>query len=199
MNTLRTLWLERHPVFVRRARLVTAKQHAGESATQLIDRIEEMSDDAEIEKMTKEDWVVQFSLTAISDKRIATKWMEASEPSKAKLRELALSVETARTKIGRNAQAEEPGSAKVFATQSGHSSKGAAGSSKSKKETSKAKSSAPPCYNCGSTRHSKKEECPVFNKKVKCDKCGRPGHLQRVCRSKGPPSASKTGATPKHN
>ena len=193
LNSLRELWLQRHPVFVRRARLFTARQQAGESATQLVDRMMEMAKDAEVESMTLEDWVTQFSMLNITDKRISTKWMEASEPDVKKLRELALSVDSARAKASKGAQAEEaPGSARVFATSGqSHTSRGAAGSS-SKKDSSKAKGGPNPCYNCGSTKHSRKEECPVFKKGVKCDKCKKPGHLQRVCRQNA--SSSKRGS-----
>ena len=184
-STLRSLWLQRHPVFVRRARLFTTKQQAGETATQLLDRLMEMARDAEIERMSLEDWVVQFALTSITDKRISTKWLEAGEPDITRLRELALSVETARAKTHKGGQADSSqSSAQVFASTSGqsHTSRSAAGSSSSKKEKSKAKGGPSPCYNCGSTKHAKKEDCPVFKKGVKCTGCQKAGHLQRVCR-----------------
>ena len=197
LNTLRSLWLQRHPVFVRRARLFTNRQLAGETATQMVDRILEMAKDAEVERMTLEDWVVHFSITSISDKRISTKWLEAGEIDVNRLRELALSVETARAKTSKGAAQTETsqGSAKVFAAQGQGSSKskGAASSSQSAKKDSsgKKKGGTNSCYNCGSTRHAKKDDCPVFKKGVVCEGCKKPGHLQRVCRQ----NASKKSAS----
>mgnify|MGYP000314946357 CR=1 FL=1 len=193
LATLRNVWLQRHPVFVRRIRYVNIKQEPGENASEMMDRIEAMAKHADVVTMSVEDWNTQIALNAINDKRISAKWMEQSEPDFAKLKEIVFSVESARAKTQKGASSETS-SAKVFAQSQKTSSSGKGStSSKSKESSSKKKgASASQCYLCGSNRHARREDCPVFQKGLLCHKCNKQGHLQKMC--KGSSSAKKGGS-----
>ena len=193
LATLRQVWLQRHPVYNRRVKYVNLKQESGECASEMMDRIEEMAKHADVVNMSVDDWNTQIALNAISDKRISTRWMEASEPDFSKLREIVAQIESARAKTTKAAAAESS-SAKVFAQkhqQKGSSSKSGTSSGKKESSSKQQGATASQCYHCGSNRHSRREDCPVFQKNLLCHKCNKQGHLSKMC--KGKPSSKGSG------
>ena len=59
------------------------------------------------------------------------------------------------------------------------------------------KKSSEQCPNCGSKKHTKKEQCSVYAKALVCRKCGKKGHIKKMCRmggnSQSSSNASKKG------
>ena len=195
INTLRLIWRQRHPIFSRRCNYVSIKQDAGETVTQLLNRIDDASKDADVASMSRDDWNVQIALNAITDKRVSSKWMEASEPDYEELRVIANSIDTARARARKGAPSEPSAQAKVFASKpSSSGSSGGRGGSSSGSTSKPLTGSSSQCYHCGSSRHTKREDCPVFKKALVCHKCNRQGHLQKMCKATSS-SGSSSGAS----
>ena len=197
LATLSALWLKRHPRYNLRMSFVNAKQLPGETTPQMLDRLIELARDAEVDTMSTDDWLVHIALTAVTDKRVHARWMEAKEPTLADLRSIGENIESARAKTTKP-QAEAASQAKVFAASSSKSNptgKGTPSSSKSKKSSSSKPSKGSPaqCYQCGATNHLEKEQCPIFQRGLTCHKCGKMGHLQKVCRQGAPASQGGSG------
>ena len=199
VNTLTALWQQRHPRYNRRMSFINAKQAYGEGITQFLDRLEDMAQDCEVATMTTDDWLVQVAIMGITDKRANTKFNEAKQPDYQALREIGLQIEQARAQ-SQKPQAEAASSARVFASPATKSHSTEKGSKSSPKKSSQKKAAPQQCSQCGASDHSDRNLCPVFQKAMQCHKCGKTGHLQKVCRSaaaSGASSASSKGAKPK--
>ena len=202
-SALRALWIRKYPTFVRRTHFVQCKQEPGEKSTQWLDRLRKTGMDAEVMGMSLDNWVVQIALLHSGDKRVSSKWLETSEPTFEKLKKEASAIEMARANKAATQATPSGASAKVFSAstastvKAGSSSKGGARPKTSSSEAAKKKSSSTAstshCYYCGSTSHTGKNNCQVFQQGTLCHNCKKPGHLSKLCRSK-----KASSSAPKH-
>ena len=187
MKAIRDEFYARHPIFNRRIAFFKATQQSGQSMTDFIIQVGNLSDEADIVSLSSNNVLFYRYLARCINSDLRQKIMELDHPTKAQVEQFVHNYETAKTqdkaiKPQSVAQTKKTTHSTGNNSSGAKNSKGNKGSKSQQKKGGKSSSTDKKCYRCGSTGHLA-PDCRLPRDTV-CSYCDGKGHLEKVCRKK---------------
>lgn len=169
-KALEARFLEIRPLYLRRRDWFVATKSPVESFSEWVVRLQALGNEAEIEKMSVDDWTMfQSILGSQGEDGLHSELMKVIEP---KLSSIIVAA------VGHESVLKAKASSEKIC----------------KVEVAQVIAVTNNCHRCGRPEHTKPENC--FARDRMCHDCGKTGHLARMCRdpSSREPSADRSGA-----
>ena len=165
-------FMVQYPLGARRREFFQYSRQQGQSPSAFVATLVQLGQEADLAQLTPDQILVHRVMTGINDDGTLSKLLELNEPTFAEVKKKLTMIEVSK------------GAKKAICGASSNKSRQVQNKNKGQSNKGKDKGALTPeslkgkCTRCGSESH-RKEKCKHVD--TQCNKCGKTGHLHRVC------------------